>query len=217
MPARPKKKAPVAAKAKSKRPTVASLSAEVTALRTQVEALQERLSALESSGGGAKTATAAAATAASVTAAAATAAVASKAARPAAKGKVGNLELALKSLLTGAFGLALEPMPEDPDDSDRLFERFAALCHSSRCGTPMLDTSLRTYTWRQLRKNAGIYLREDGDASSFEVLRTEPRKLNTDSHRVKFFLRAKTRMPTPITFRRDADEEGEWRIEVSSL
>ncbi len=206
MPARPKNKAPAK---KAKRQTVATLAAELAELRGEVDTLRERLAKLEAAP--AKPAMSAAPVAAAATSAPVAASKPRRAPPP------DNTELALKALLTDALALALEPMPEDPDDADRLFERFASLCHSSRCGTPMLDTSLRTYTWRQLRKNVGIYLREERDAASFEVLRTEPRKMATKSDRIKFFLRARTRMPTPITFRRDAELEGDWRIEVSSL
>ncbi len=225
MPARPKKKSAAAAKtgkSKSKRPTVASLAAEVAELREQLAALQSRLEAVEA-GSSSKSATDVS-TGVVAGAAVAAAVVASKPAakKPApkkakARGSRDDTQTALQELLKGALSLALEPMPDDPDDADRLFERFAGLCHSSRWGTPMLDNSLRSYTWRQLRKNVGIYLREEDDPGSFEVLRTDPRKVTEDTRRVKLFLRARTRMPTPITFRRDDELEGEWRVEVSSL
>ena len=206
MPARPKKSPSksTSAPGASKRPTVATLAAEVAELRTLVQELQSRLGGLE------RGATARASAGVAV----ATVAVA---ARPAPTVSKDDVELSLRELLTSALKLALEPAPEDPELADEQFERFSALCHSSRRGTPMLNSSLRTYTWHQMRKNAAIYLQQGDDPGSFEVTRCDPRKLTGNVARVKFFVRARTRMPTPITFARDDDANGSWRIEASSL
>lgn len=205
MPARPKSSPAKAKKAttKAKKPTVAALATEVEALGVLVRDLQSRLAVLED---GAATRPAVAA---------AVAATPMAAARPGIDND--DVELSVRELLTSALKLALEPAPEDPELAEEQFERFAGLCHSSRQGTPMLNSSLRTYTWHQLRKNVAIYLNQEGDPGSFEVTRTDPRKLTASASRVKFFVRARTRMPTPITFARDEDANGMWRIEASSL
>ncbi len=108
-------------------------------------------------------------------------------------------------------------MPSDPDEADTLFDRFAVLMHSERKGTPLLDRNLRNYTWMQLRKNVLIYLKDPNDAGSFTVTRREPLKFGPREERARFFLKASTRMPTPISFRKDVEDSDRWRIEVSSL
>lgn len=212
MPARPKKAASKTAKAKtaSTRTTVASVAAEVSELRDLVSSLLARVEELERRPAGA----AGAATARVAAAVPAAAAVGASATPPSNNEDV---ELVLRQLLISAIQLAQEPMPDDPEDADRQFERFAALCHSSRTGTPALNSSLRTYTWHQMRKNVAIYLGEADDPGSYEVTRSDPRKITAQSTRVKLFLRARTRMPTPITFRRDNEADGAWRVEASSL
>jgi hypothetical protein len=123
----------------------------------------------------------------------------------------------LQQLLSTALGLACEPMPSDPDEADTLFDQFAVLMHSERKGTPLLDHNLRHYTWMQLRKNVLIYLKDPNDADSFTVTRREPLKFGPREEKARFFLKASTRMPTPISFRKDVEDSDRWRIEVSSL
>ena len=189
---------------KSPRRTVASVGAELDELKAEVEQLKSLLAELSSSGAGVVAATAAAATAAATPAPA-----------PAPPAKPMD---AVHSLLREVFALAKTPMDEeDLDERDAMFERFVALVHSDRKGTSMLDQSLRNYTWAQLRKKADIYLNEDGDVGSYTITRQSPEAIGKRTPRVKLFLRARTRMPTPITLRRDDREAGAWRIEASSL
>ncbi len=185
-------------------------STELAALREELAALRARVDVLEGKQPGPKAAAVPAAAAA--TAVAATPAPSGKPAAPET-----DPEAALRSLVAAAFALALEPIPDDPDEADAQFARFAALMHSERRGTPLLEQSLRNYTWRQLRRNANIYLNEAQDPASFESARMVPTAVTLKTERAKLFLRARTRMPTPISLRRDASEHGAWRIESSSL
>ena len=125
---------------------------------------------------------------------------------------------AVHGVLRQLFSLAKEPLDdEDVEEHDAMFERFIALIHSERKGTAMLDQSLRNYTWSQLRKKADIYLDDDGDVGSYTITRSSPESVGKRTSRVKLFLRARTRMPTPITLRRDDKDGDRWRIESSSL
>lgn len=124
---------------------------------------------------------------------------------------------AMRAILIAAFELALEPIPHDLEEADEQFARFAALIHTNRRGTPLLEQSLRNYTWQQLRRNVTIYLDDDQAPGSFETTRITPDPITARTQQAKFFVRARTRMPTPITFKRDDAEGGAWRIEASSL
>lgn len=195
------------AKKSSGKQTVATLAATVEELQQRVAALEAALAAQSATG-----ATAAGAVAA-------VAASAEEAPAPAPKPRkpdtdpVGGAHRLLRDILK----LAMEPEPDDPEEAELLFVRFLDHVHSERKGTPILENSLRQYTWRQLRRNALIYLRDPEDAGSFDVTRQDPAAIGPRTESLKLFLRATSRMPTPITLRRDVAAEDAWRIESSSL
>lgn len=220
MPAKPTKKrtepkattAAATAKSKPGRPSIATLAAELDSLRAEMAQLRARLEIVENRPAGAG---APAPAPAVIVAPVATPVASAPAKAPAADNPDPMTEV--HELLRQAFALALMPLPDDPDEADAVFERFSGLMHSSRRGTPLLNNSLRNYTWGQLRKNALIYLNDDADPGSYAVDRSEPEVVAPRTERVKFFLKARTRMPTPVTFRRDQGEGRAWRIEASSL
>ena len=189
---------PKSNKASSGRKTVASLSVEVEALRAEVAELRQMVEGRTEASGGQSVGEAVHVVATPVA--------------PAPK----PID-AIRGLLTQAFTLALTPIPADPDEAEELFMRFAGLMHSDRRGTPLLNQSLKNYTWRQFRNNAAVYLNEDADPSSFIIHRTNPDPLYEAAERVKVFVRARTRMPPPVNFKRDTRDGGQWRIESSSL
>jgi hypothetical protein len=120
-------------------------------------------------------------------------------------------------VLIDAFALALEPLPADADEAAALFQRFLALVHSSRQGSPLLDRNLRTYVWLRLRERAPIYLARPSDPASFFVVRRVPAEIGPRTETAKVFLQAATRLPVPVTLRPDEAAAGAWRIEASSL
>lgn len=182
------------------RATVASLAADLEALRGRVAVLEAALAAT------------------GATTSAAVAAAPETAPAPAPTPKTDHdPQGSAQRLLRDVLAIALEPEPDDADALELQFVRFLDYVHSTRKGTPILENSLREYTWRQLRRNAPIYLRDPEDAGSFDVTRQDPATIDRRTDTVKFFLRATSRMPTPITFRRDDADGGAWRIEASSL
>lgn len=160
----------------------------------------------------------------SATLAASMAAADSEAAAAAATGpspaKPVNLDdplVAAHDLLRRVLALASRPESDDPEVEEGLFLDFLGMVHTERKGTPMVESSLRQYGWRQLRRNIRIYLRDPDDVGSYDVARRDPMELTPRTERVKFFLRATTRMPAPIGLRRDASCGNEWRVETTSL
>lgn len=191
--------------------SVADLAREVDELRALITELTARVAALTP----ATSATEAAPVAAP--AAPPSAAAASEAPSALIGGPESDPISAMRAVLTAAFTMAQEPIPSDPDEADAQFERFSQLIHSERRGTPLLEQSLRNYTWQQLRRNVRIYLDEQGAPGSFETTRVTPDPVTPHTQQAKVFVRAQTRMPTPVTFRRDRAAGGAWRIEASSL
>lgn len=188
---------------------LAAWDARLSALEAEVSSLRDRLQALERGPSQRALAPSAAVEPPQpVAATAATPAAASAAVHQ------HDPELALQELLREVFAVALTPEPQDAEGQESLFLRFLDLVHPERKGTPMLEGSLRQYGWRQLRRNAGIYLRDIHDPASYDEVRRDPQVLTRATDRVKVFLRATTRMPTPIILRRAGDV---WRIEASSL
>ncbi len=122
-----------------------------------------------------------------------------------------------QACLAALFALAILPDAADAESEEQRFAEFLELIHSERKGTPILDTSLRQYGWRQIRRNAKIYLRDAADPSSFDIARRDPSELAPVHERVKLFVKAATRMPTPITLRRDSACGGAFRVESTSL
>ena len=196
-----KAKAPekASSKAKKARPASADVSVQLEQLRKEIAALTERLATVE----------------ATLQVAPVDAAADTPSAKP--KSTADDPVALLRKLLANALALAAEPMPADVDEAETLFSRFAELIHSDRKGTPLLDRNLQNYTWLQLRKNVLIYLKNANDPSSYTVTRREPMKFGPGEERARFFLKAATRMPTPVSFRRDAEDGDRWRIEASSL
>lgn len=202
-------------KTKPGRRTIASIGDELDHLRDQVAALTEEVAALRGQNSGV-----APATTLPVVRAAATATTASTAAAPLAPATpAANADpiAAVHTLLRTVFAIAQEPLAEDEEERDAQFDRFKLLVHSDRKGTGVLDQSLRNYTWAQLRKKVDIYLDSTADVGSYSVTRMAPDAVGRQTSRVKLFLKAKTRMPTPITLRRDERDGNQWRVESSSL
>ncbi len=193
-------------------------SSQTEDLRSRLEFLESRVAALEAAlqaGTTVETASAASAPApvpAKASAEAPMASVSSVAERT----PVAPLAEA-QACLAALFALALLPEAIDAEGEDQRFAEFLELIHSERRGTPILDTSLRQYGWRQLRRNAKIYLRDPADPSSFDIARRDPSELLPAHERVKLFVKAATRMPAPITLRRDSACGGSFRVEATSL
>lgn len=194
-------------KTKSGKRTVASLGKEVDALRAEVAALKDELTSLISEER---------APAASVPVPVA-AAVAVEAATEPVRAPIDATMAQIRGLLEKMFALACEADPGDQEARDEQFDRFLDLVHTDRKGTKMLDENLRAYTWHQMRRKVHIYLKDDNDPGSFAVTRTQPDPIDSSTVKVKLFLKARTRMPTPISVRRDAKNRDAWRIESSSL
>lgn len=202
-----------AKKATSKRRTVASLAVEIGALRAEVEALRVKLTALAE---GQKPPVVEAVLGAGATAAS-PASIHKTADEPKAVKPKPSPMVEVRAFVTDVFRLALVPLPDDEEARDELFWRFLSMVHSRRRGSNMLDQNNLSYIWDPLRQRPGIYLDEAENPGSFTVTRTQPAVVNARTERVKLFLQARARMPTPITVRRDPDFGGEWRIEASSL
>ncbi len=124
---------------------------------------------------------------------------------------------AIAALVARLLGVAIDLAGASPAAVDAGFDRYLALIHSTRKGTPMLDDGLRRYSFVQLVRNGSIYLFVDGDSASFRVDRSVPADLTDARDEASVFLAARTRMPTPIRLRRDAAAGNRWRIESSSL
>ena len=190
-------------KAGKARRTVASLGAELDELRAQMAILQAKVDAMTGSGE----------QSAAPTTASTTTTSSPKPAQPPAEDPVQGVH----RLVEAVFAMAHRPLPDDEEGRDALFEEFKSLIHSDRKGTGLLDQNLRNYTWSQLRKKADIYLEDTSDMGSYTVTRMSPGSVDKNTTRVKLFLKARTRMPTPITLRRDEKDAGQWRVETSSL
>ena len=208
--------------AKAPKRTVASLAKEIAEVRAEIGALRAQAIALRDQLNGAVAvsqatvpASPAAATAASVASAIASSTAASKAS-PAADARASMLEQ-VRAFIAEVFELALVPMPDDEDDKEALLLRFLDTIHSSRRGTTMLDQNNLSYVWDPIRQRPGIYLNDEQAPGSFVVTRMQPSEITASTERVKVFLKARSRMPTPITLRREAQADGAWRIEASSL
>ncbi len=198
------KASPVDSSKKKSRKTVASLSEEVADLRAEVAELRGALEALSKGD----------LVLNSTTTQPAAVAAQTSVRPPVVKA---SPKEQIRTLLSRAFELALTPIPEDPDEAEELFMSFTMLMHSDRRGTPLLNQSLKNYTWRQFRKHAELYLNDEADPSSFVIHRSNPESIQPNDQRVKAFIRAKNRMPPPINFKRDVHDGGKWRIESSSL
>jgi len=224
-----KKNSPSGTKAKSSRRTVASLGKEVVELRAEVAELRESLAAWRA----AQKPSAPVQVPASVdipapVVAVAAAAVVKPVARSAATAPPpaadavaedrGNDPVAeLRAFLVEMFRLALVPLPEDEDDREELFGRFISMMHSDRRGTAMLNQNILSYVWDPFRRRVAMYLKDAGDPGSFTVTRMHPDELDANADHVKLFIKARARMPTPISVRRDAKLDNAWRLESSSL
>lgn len=194
--------------------------AELRARVAQLETLVARVEALEARAPTAAIGAAEVAAAAAVAEAGSVAAdMANLVALPAAKAPTNGEDpfIAVHDLLRRVLTLAARPESDDPEVEEGLFLDFLSMVHAERKGTPMVESSLRQYGWRQLRRNVRIYLRDPDDIGSYDVARRDPVELTPRTERVKLFLRATTRMPAPIGLRRDASCGNEWRVETTSL
>lgn len=203
--------------------TPVDLQSEVADLRarvTQLEALVARVEALEAFEGKTTSSLAPNATAAVEPELGGVAAdMANLVAIPAPKVASNGEDpfIAVHDLLRRVLSLAARPESDDPEVEEGLFLDFLSMVHTERKGTPMVESSLRQYGWRQLRRNVRIYLRDPDDIGSYDVARRDPMELSPRADRVKLFLRATTRMPAPIGLRRDTSCGNEWRVETTSL
>jgi hypothetical protein len=200
--------------AAKKRPTVASLATELDAVRAELATLKDIVAGLTAAG--------AAVAVGGSTAGVARAARAldSAGASTAVKTPPDTKEdpmAPVHAILRQVFTLAQEALPVDEEERDEQFARFKKFVHSDRKGTGVLDQSLRNYTWAQLRSKVNIYLDDPDDVGSYTVTRMTPDAVGRQTLRVKLFLKARTRMPTPITLRRDDADSDNWRVEASSL
>lgn len=125
----------------------------------------------------------------------------------------------VRSLLEQLFALALATDAQSEDAIVNQFELFRTLVHSDRQGSPLLDTDLRRYKWRPLLGRFTDYLFVVEQASSFQVERTIPERIEarTETIKVHLAVRGGRRMAPPVTLRRDPRFGGALRIEQMSL
>jgi len=114
------------------------------------------------------------------------------------------------ALLTRMFQAALH------EDAETAWLELTALTHPKELFAPRALDSLKAFSWKQMRKNAGAYLNQ-GTAASFSIARTDPAELKGDEQRMKVFLNASGRSPAPVTLIRDNDAGGAWRLGQVSL
>ncbi len=181
--------------------TLQSLTADVAELRTRVAQLEARLAGGE----------------VGVTAAAAEAAVAAVAAPLAARPNDPKGEI--KALLNVMFELALHADQDDRnvEQVQADFDKFCALVHHTRKGSPLLTQELFHYKWKPLIKRVQGYLSDPADPTSFTITQLAPDRIDARSETVRVFIRADKRMPPPLLLRRDAREDNAFRIDQSSL
>jgi hypothetical protein len=115
-----------------------------------------------------------------------------------------------KALLARMFEAALQ------QDTEFAWLELTALTHPRELFAPRALDSLKAFSWKQLRKNATVYLGK-GTTDSFSIVRTDPAEPTGDEVRVKVFLGARGRSPAPVTLRRDEAAGGAWRLGQVSL
>jgi len=182
--------------------TLQSLAAEIAELRARVAQLEGRPAEA-----------AAAVAVAETTAAAIAAEVAPLAAGPDdPKGEI-------KALLNVMFELALHAEQDDRnvDQVQADFQKFCALVHHTRKGSPLLTQELFHYKWKPLIKRVQGYLSDPADPTTFTITQLAPDRIDARSETVRVFIRADKRMPPPLLLRRDAREDNAFRIDQSSL
>ncbi|MDP6944043.1 MAG: hypothetical protein QF464_07845 [Myxococcota bacterium] len=102
------------------------------------------------------------------------------------------------------------------EDKEVVWRELTALTHPQELAAPRAIDSMKAFSWKQLKRNAGSYL-DDGQPGSFVVVRTDPAELSDSEGRVKIFLQAAGRSPAPLTLRRDESAGGAWRLGQISL
>jgi hypothetical protein len=117
----------------------------------------------------------------------------------------------IDAVLSGVF------MACGDDDEEGGFEAFLQLMHTDRTDAPRSIPSLREFTWKSLRKKRAQYLDESGSPASFTVGRRVPDSLTAADRQAKLFLLTPGRSPVPVSFRRDKNQDDEWRLTDSSL
>jgi len=114
-------------------------------------------------------------------------------------------------LLERLFELALA------EDEESAFLSFLTLNHSSSKSTPHALKRLRLHEWSSLRRNAHHYLSNPDAPASFEPTRWVPEEPGPDERDVKVFLRHHTRLPVPVTLRRDIAADAALRVLTLSM
>lgn len=176
-------------------------------LAEQVAALTARVAALESG-----RASASAPAAVPVVAAAIVVPAVSQAALPDAVAELRRLTQAL-------FALGLQTVGLEGEAADAQFEAFKALVHTDRQGSPLLNIELRRYKWAPFVGRVRDYLADPVAPGSFDFERLIPDRIEQRTEQVKahMLVRHGRRMAPPITFRRDLNAGGAFRIEAMSL
>lgn len=179
------------------------------ALAAQVAALTARVAALEA----AQPTGAAASPAPVVSAAAVVAAVAAPTA------PLPDAVTELRRLMQALFALGLQTVGLEGEAAEAQFEAFKALVHTDRQGSPLLNTELRRYKWAPFVGRVRDYLADPASAGSFDFERLIPDRIDPRTEAVKahVLVRHGRRMAPPVTFRRDPNAGGAFRIEAMSL
>ncbi len=117
----------------------------------------------------------------------------------------------VRAVLQTVFSLALA------GEEDAGFDTFMELMHSANRATPIARKRLKSQEWNGVLRSFGSYLAQATDPSSFEVTRWVPEEPESDEREVKAFLHHDTRMPVPVTLRRDEEAGGALRILMIGL
>jgi hypothetical protein len=192
-------------------PTLASLAAELQALRTRVEALESHAGATVAPGAITAPAPVAADPAPELAVAVADPVVFAAPARQA------DAQAEIRAVLRSMFAVALQTQPDDTVAFEAGFEHFKELVHHDRRNSPLLVSELMNYKFRPLLQRAHIYLQKPDDPGSFQIDKVTPDRVDGRTESVRVYVKADRRMPPPIALRRDVQAGGAFRIENSSL
>jgi hypothetical protein len=101
-------------------------------------------------------------------------------------------------------------------DAEDTWALMAKLTHPSQMQGPRALDHFKAFNWHKLRRTASTYLRNN-DPASFVIAYTDPAEITTADDRVRVFLKVDDRMPVPIGFARDKNQNNAWRVTMMSL
>ncbi|MCA9519783.1 MAG: hypothetical protein KC609_02370 [Myxococcales bacterium] len=102
------------------------------------------------------------------------------------------------------------------DDEPLGFAMFLACQHTENTESKLAVAQLRSFNWKQLRKNAPLYL-PTGAPDSFRVAHSEPAQPTESERKIKYFIERDQRNPAPVTVTRDPAADDSWRVIFCSL